>query len=53
MPNVADAICAQLGLPSPAHAPWPDVARWGLLEAGRTVHAGPPLFPRLEAAKAS
>jgi len=53
MPNVADAICAQLGLPSPAHAPWPEVARWGLLEAGRAVHVGPPLFPRLEAAKAS
>ena len=51
MPNVADAICAQLGLPSPEHAPWPDVARWGLLEAGRKVHAGPPLFPRLEASK--
>jgi len=53
MPNTADAICAQLGLPSPAHAPWADVARWGLLEPGRKVHAGPPLFPRLEAAKAS
>ena len=51
MPNVADAICAQLGLPSPAHAPWPDVARWGLLDAGRKVHAGPPLFPRVEIAK--
>ncbi len=51
MPNVADSICAQLGLPSPAHAPWPDVARWGLLEPGRAVHAAPPLFPRLEAAK--
>ena len=53
MPNIADAICAQLGLPSPAHAPWPDVTRWGLLEPGRKVHAGAPLFPRLEAAKAS
>ena len=53
MPNVADAICAQLGLPSPAHAPWPAVARWGLLEPGLTVHPGAPLFPRLEAAKAS
>jgi methionyl-tRNA synthetase len=47
LPNVADAICAQLGLPSPAHAPWPEVARWGLLEPGRAVHGGPPLFPRL------
>ena len=53
MPTVADAICAQLGLPSPAQVRWPDVARWGLLEPGRRVHAGPPLFPRLEAAKAS
>ena len=52
MPNVADSICAQLGLPSPAHAPWPGVARWGLLEPGRKVHSGPPLFPRLEAVKA-
>lgn len=52
MPNVADAICAQLGLPSPAGAPWPDVARWGLLEPGLTVHPGPALFPRLEAASA-
>lgn len=51
MPNVADAICAQLGLPSAAHAPWPEVARWGLLEAGRAVHPGPALFPRLEIAK--
>src|SRR5258708_9730931 len=48
MPNVADSICAQLGLPSPAHAPRPEVARWGLLEPGRKVHSGPPLFPRLE-----
>ena len=53
MPNVADSICGQLGLPSPAAAPWPDVARWGLLEPGRRVHSGAPLFPRLEAAKAS
>ena len=52
MPNVADSICAQLGLPSPAHAPWPEVVRWGLLEAGRKVHSGPPLFPRVEIAKA-
>jgi methionyl-tRNA synthetase len=52
MPNVADSICAQLGLPSPSAAPWPDVARWGLLEPGRRVKAGPPLFPRLETAKA-
>ncbi|HVR88033.1 MAG TPA: methionine--tRNA ligase [Candidatus Limnocylindria bacterium] len=52
MPNVADAIAAQLGLPSPASAPWSDVARWGLLRPGQRVHAGPPLFPRLETAKA-
>jgi methionyl-tRNA synthetase len=52
MPTAADSICRQLGLPSPARAPWPDVARWGLLEPGRRVHAGPPLFPRLETAKA-
>ena len=52
MPDIADAICAQLGLPSPAHAPWPEVARWGLLEPGRRVHAGAPLFPRLEKAPA-
>ena len=52
MPNVADSICRQLGLPSPSAAPWPDVARWGLLEPGRKVHAGPALFPRLETAKA-
>ena len=52
MPNAADSICRQLGLPSPEAAPWPDVARWGLLEPGRTVHSGPPLFPRLEPAKA-
>jgi len=51
MPNVADSICRQLGLPSPAAAPWPDVARWGLLEPGRRVHSGAPLFPRLEPAK--
>jgi len=51
MPNVADDICAQLGLPSPASAPWADVARWGLLEPGRRVHGGPALFPRLEPAK--
>ena len=53
MPNTADAICAQLGLPSPSAAPWLDVARWGLLEPGRRVHSGPALFPRLEPAKAS
>jgi hypothetical protein len=53
MPNVADSICRQLGLPSPEAAPWADVARWGLLEPGRKVHSGPPLFPRLEPAKAS
>jgi methionyl-tRNA synthetase len=53
MPNIADSICAQLGLPSPSAALWPDVARWGLLEPGRTVHSGPALFPRLETAKAS
>jgi methionyl-tRNA synthetase len=52
MPNTADAICRQLGLPSPEAAPWPDVARRGLLEPGRPVHPGAPLFPRLEAAKA-
>jgi methionyl-tRNA synthetase len=52
MPNVADSICGQLGLPSPAAAPWPDVARWGLLQPGRKVHSGAPLFPRLETAKA-
>ena len=52
MPNVADSICRQLGLPSPAAAPWPDVARWGLLEPGRRVHSGPALFPRLEPVKA-
>ncbi|MDP9320709.1 MAG: methionine--tRNA ligase [Chloroflexota bacterium] len=52
MPNTADAICRQLGLPSPESAPWPDVARWGLLEPGRTVHSGPALFPRVETAKA-
>jgi methionyl-tRNA synthetase len=52
MPNVADSICRQLGLPSPEAAPWPDVARWGLLEPGRRVSSGPPLFPRLEPVKA-
>ena len=52
MPNVADAIAAQLGLPSPERTPWPDVARWGLLRPGDAVHAGPALFPRLETAKA-
>jgi methionyl-tRNA synthetase len=52
MPNVADSICGQLGLPSPASAPWPDVARWGVLEPGRQVHGGAPLFPRLETVKA-
>ena len=51
MPKTADAIAAQLGLPSPSAAPWPDVARWGLLEPGRKVTVGPPLFPRLEPAK--
>ena len=53
MPNTAAAICRQLGLPSPESAPWSNVARWGLLEPGRKVHAGGPLFPRLEPAKAS
>ena len=48
MPKVADAIAAQLGLPSPEHAGWSEVARWGVLEPGRGVHSGPPLFPRLE-----
>jgi methionyl-tRNA synthetase len=52
MPKAADAICVQLGLPSPEHAPWADVSRWGLLEPGRKVHGGPPLFPRLEPVKA-
>jgi len=52
MPNVADSICRQLGLSSPEAAPWPEVARWGLLEPGRRVSAGPPLFPRLEPVKA-
>ena len=52
MPKTADAIAGQLGLPSPAAAPWPDVARWGLLEPGRKVTVGPPLFPRLEPTKA-
>jgi len=52
MPKTADAIAAQLGLPSPSAAPWPDVARWGLLEPGRKVTVGPPLFPRLEPTKA-
>jgi methionyl-tRNA synthetase len=52
MPNIADSICRQLGLPSPSAALWPDVARWGLLEPGRRVTAGPPLFPRLEPVKA-
>src|SRR6266851_4810671 len=53
MPKTADAICGQLGLPSPSAAPWPDVARWGLLEPGRKVTVGPPLFPRLEPAKSA
>jgi methionyl-tRNA synthetase len=52
MPNIADSICRQLGLPSPSAALWPDVARWGLLEPGRRVTAAPPLFPRLEPVKA-
>jgi len=53
MPNTAASICGQLGLPSPESVPWGDVAKWGLLEPGRKVHAGPPLFPRLEPAKAA
>lgn len=48
MPRTADAICGQLGLPSPERVSWPEVARWGLLEPGRKVHAGAALFPRLE-----
>ena len=48
MPRTADAICGQLGLPSPEGVLWPQIARWGLLEPGRKVHAGPALFPRLE-----
>ena len=52
MPNVAAAICGQLGLPSPERVPWSDVARWGLLPPGQKVHGGAPLFPRLEPAKA-
>ncbi len=50
LPNVAERIAAQLGLPSPEHVVWDEVARWGILRAGVPVTVGPPLFPRLQSA---
>lgn len=48
LPSTAERIAEQLSVPSPAKAPWTDVARWGLLQAGTEVRPGPALFPRLE-----
>lgn len=50
MPTVADRIAAQLGLPSPEHAAWDEVSRWGVLRPGTSVTVGLPLFPRLQTA---
>jgi len=51
MPTTSERIGEQLGVASPANAPWKDVARWGVLKSGQRVRSGPSLFPRLEIAK--
>ncbi|MBI2773991.1 MAG: class I tRNA ligase family protein, partial [Chloroflexi bacterium] len=51
LPATAERIAEQLSAPSPASAPWQDVATWGVLAAGAQVRAGPALFPRLEPPK--
>ena len=46
MPETADRILAQLGLPPPVPGAWNDL-RWEAGSVDRTVPGGPPLFPRL------
>src|SRR5712692_7688641 len=46
MPTTSERIGEQLGVASPANAPWKDVARWGVLKSGQRVRSGPSLFPR-------
>lgn len=49
-PNVSARICEQLGVDAPERSSWSDVARWGVLQPGTSVHTGAALFPRLERA---
>lgn len=51
LPATAERIADQLGVPSPASASWPDVAKWGVTQPGTELRSGPALFPRLGADK--
>jgi methionyl-tRNA synthetase len=53
MPNVADRITEQLGVSAASASRWSEVAKWGVLEKGTSVHVGDPLFPRLERTSAA
>lgn len=50
VPDTAQGIRRQLGLPDGAVATWNESLRWGQIPPGTTVAAPEPLFPRLELA---
>jgi methionyl-tRNA synthetase len=48
MPDAADRMLVQLGLPAVQGAAWVNELSWGRLQPGGHVQPGGPLFPRLE-----
>ena len=50
LPDTAQRISHQLGLPDAANAAWNEALRWGRIPSGTQVASPEPLFPRLEIA---
>jgi methionyl-tRNA synthetase len=50
MPEAADKMLAQLGVPPVRGAAWVDGLTWGELQPGTQTALAGPLFPRLERA---
>ena len=48
MPNTAEAMAMQLGIPVNFARPLLETPTWGVLPSGTTVAKGTPLFPRIE-----